>query len=202
VFGTVIPQRCYLEAATTGVVPTPTAEERGDPMQGGHSMLIVGYDNTERMFIVRNSWGEEWGDHGYCKIPFDVMDACSRAEDFWVIAELAKETGFHLVRPGGTTVTSRPASSQRGGLAATTATMRDQIRSSLDADLATSSRKIDALLSGKTDAARQRDVFKTVLPCTACAGSGICAFCHGRNPGCVQCGGTGACSECGGTGVL
>jgi C1A family cysteine protease len=39
--------------------PTPTA-----PMLGGHAMLIVGY-NT-RGFIVRNSWGIEWGGEGHC----------------------------------------------------------------------------------------------------------------------------------------
>jgi hypothetical protein len=203
VFGTTIPMRCYEEAATTGVVPAPRADERADPMQGGHSMLIVGYDNTERMFIVRNSWGEEWGDRGYCKIPFDVMDACSRAEDFWVIAELAKKTGFELVRPGRVAAPARVVGGQAGGLSGTVTKMRDEIRASLEADLSTSSRKIDALLSGKartSGAPGQRGAFKMVLPCTACAGSGICPFCHGRK--CARCAQSGACSECGGTGTL
>ena len=28
-------------------------------MRGGHAMTVVGY--TEDSFIIRNSWGEEWG---------------------------------------------------------------------------------------------------------------------------------------------
>jgi len=203
VFGTAIPHRCYEEAARTGVLPKPTREELSVPTQGGHAMLIVGYDNSSRMFIVRNSWGEDWGDHGYCQIPYDVMDACSPAEEFWVVAELEKETGFQLIRPGVTEAAAQPSGPNLGGLADTTAKMRDQIRSRLDADLAASSRKIDALLSGRTAAPaapRERNV--GVLPCTACAGSGICHFCHGRNPLCVRCRGNGACPDCRGSGVV
>ncbi|MBK7058915.1 MAG: C1 family peptidase [Leptospiraceae bacterium] len=38
---------------------------------GGHSMLIVGYKGN--YFIVKNSWGVEWGDKGYCYIPKKVL---------------------------------------------------------------------------------------------------------------------------------
>ena len=34
-------------------------------------MLIVGYNDRQQVFIVRNSWGEQWGDKGYCYIPYD-----------------------------------------------------------------------------------------------------------------------------------
>ena len=40
----------------------------GDAMLGGHATLIVGY--TSNSFIVRNSWGEAWGDKGYTYFPF------------------------------------------------------------------------------------------------------------------------------------
>jgi hypothetical protein len=32
-------------------------------MQGGHAVALVGYDQNQ--FIVRNSWGEGWGDKGF-----------------------------------------------------------------------------------------------------------------------------------------
>lgn len=35
---------------------------------GMHSMLIVGYNWDG--FILRNSWGENWGDEGYCIFPY------------------------------------------------------------------------------------------------------------------------------------
>lgn len=34
-----------------------------DAARGGHAVILVGY--TKDRFIVRNSWGETWGDHGY-----------------------------------------------------------------------------------------------------------------------------------------
>ena len=36
---------------------------------GGHAMAVVGY--TETSFIIRNSWGSDWCDDGYCYYPFD-----------------------------------------------------------------------------------------------------------------------------------
>ena len=33
-------------------------------VRGGHAVCIVGYRKDGR-FIVRNSWGEQWGDHGF-----------------------------------------------------------------------------------------------------------------------------------------
>lgn len=37
---------------------------RGQKMEGGHCFLVVGYNNNG--FILRNSWGKQWGDKGYC----------------------------------------------------------------------------------------------------------------------------------------
>ena len=210
VFGTVIPERCYIEAETTGIIGPSTEDERNAPGAGGHSMLIVGYDNRKQMFIVRNSWGENWGDHGYCWIPYDVMDACSRPEEFWVLSELERKTGFQLIRPAAAAPKDddddddyygRRRKAQLGGLSSTTAKMREQIRSGLEADLAASKRKIDGLIKGTNAGASARGGALS-LPCTACAGSGICPFCNGKKPGCVRCHGSGACADCNGTGVL
>jgi len=35
---------------------------------GGHAMTIVGYNNEG--FIIRNSWGKDWGTNGYCIYPY------------------------------------------------------------------------------------------------------------------------------------
>jgi len=40
------------------------------PLAGGHAIVIVGYDSTERYWIVKNSWGSGWGDGGYFRIGF------------------------------------------------------------------------------------------------------------------------------------
>lgn len=39
-------------------------------MLGGHAISIVGYDDNEQVFIIRNSWGEDWGDHGFAKVAY------------------------------------------------------------------------------------------------------------------------------------
>lgn len=38
---------------------------------GYHAMLCVGY--VGNYYIVKNSWGEDWGDQGYCYIPKKVL---------------------------------------------------------------------------------------------------------------------------------
>lgn len=48
---------------------------------GGHAMLIVGYDDdrlcigTDKKgaFLVKNSWGTEWGDNGYGWLPYEYL---------------------------------------------------------------------------------------------------------------------------------
>lgn len=68
------------EVARTGMVPMPGENEK---YVGGHCMLLVGYNNTH--FVVRNSWGSEWGDGGYCYMPIPYLINTYLADDFWAI---------------------------------------------------------------------------------------------------------------------
>ena len=69
------------EVAKTGIIPMPNS---GEAFQGGHAVLIVGYDDTKGYLIVRNSWGEGWGDHGYFYLPYQFVTD-DLAFDFWVL---------------------------------------------------------------------------------------------------------------------
>ena len=72
-----------------GLVPMPTATEKTRESHSGHAMLCVGYSDTDRVFIVRNSWGEEWGDNGYCYMPYDyMMNEEYNDGDCWIIKQL------------------------------------------------------------------------------------------------------------------
>jgi C1A family cysteine protease len=51
------------EVAQTGIIPMPA---QGETVVGGHCVVAVGYDDTTREFIIRNSWGASWGLKGYC----------------------------------------------------------------------------------------------------------------------------------------
>ncbi|CAF0766498.1 unnamed protein product [Didymodactylos carnosus] len=62
------------QAETNGTVPLPRENEKeGSNGHGWHAMLAVGYSDKSKCFIVRNSYGEKWGDKGYCYIPYDYM---------------------------------------------------------------------------------------------------------------------------------
>lgn len=66
---------CIFEsfASTTGIIPLPTEEEQNNENAGYHAMVICGYSDTEKVFIVRNSWGTDFGDKGYCYIPYSYI---------------------------------------------------------------------------------------------------------------------------------
>jgi C1A family cysteine protease len=74
------------EVAANGIVPMPSENEQ---CQGGHAVLIVGYNYDTRMFKVRNSWGPDWGDKGYFYLPFDYVLSEELAEDFWVVQKIS-----------------------------------------------------------------------------------------------------------------
>lgn len=69
-----------LQVAKTGIVPMPKPSEK---VLGGHAVVAVGYDQKKRAFIIRNSWGEKWGQQGYCFMPFKYLENLAR--DFWTI---------------------------------------------------------------------------------------------------------------------
>ena len=70
------------QVARTGVVPMPdTSREK---LLGGHEVLAVGY--TPDAVIVRNSWGEGWGDGGYGYFPWALV-AGRLADDHRTIAK-------------------------------------------------------------------------------------------------------------------
>lgn len=70
------------DVARTGVVPLPGLDER---CFGGHAVLLVGYDDDARLFTVRNSWGPDWGDGGYCYFPYSALLDRDATDDFWVV---------------------------------------------------------------------------------------------------------------------
>lgn len=65
-----------------GIMPMPQPSER---VEGGHAVLCVGYDDNKQLYIVRNSWGSDWGDKGYFYMPYQFMHNSDICEDFWAI---------------------------------------------------------------------------------------------------------------------
>ena len=69
----------------TGFVQMPKPKETS---LGGHAILLVGYNEADKEFFGRNSWGCNWGQHGYFAIPYDYITNPNLASDFWVISKI------------------------------------------------------------------------------------------------------------------
>jgi C1A family cysteine protease len=58
--------------APGGIIPMP---EPGCEYLGGHAICIVGFDRRNRIFKFANSWGTQWGDHGFGHIGYTTLQA-------------------------------------------------------------------------------------------------------------------------------
>jgi C1A family cysteine protease len=78
-----------------GKIPFPTDKES---IRGGHAMMTVGYDDnkiitnevdgtqTRGAFLIRNSWGTQWGDNGYGWLPYEYVRIVL-AQDWWTLMD-------------------------------------------------------------------------------------------------------------------
>jgi len=72
--------------AKTGVVNLPTSREKA---LGGHAVYTCGYDDVSQRFLVRNSWGSDWGLDGYFTVPYAYWSNPALAGDRWAITAIA-----------------------------------------------------------------------------------------------------------------
>lgn len=78
---------------------------------GGHAISIIGYDDVSRSFLIRNSWGEEWGEQGFGRVSYE--DSSGVGNNTW---------SFEVPTIGGAISLSSPRDySYMTGLASLTA---------------------------------------------------------------------------------
>lgn len=70
------------QVAQTGHVQMPSS---GEQIVGGHAVLAVGYDDANQWFLVRNSWGSNWGIKGYFTMPYAYLLNGNLSSDFWTV---------------------------------------------------------------------------------------------------------------------
>lgn len=95
-FGIMAYAGCWKQSLSSGKFPFPAA---GDTRFGGHNMAVVGYDdhmeitNTDEngpvstgAFLVKNSFGDQWGEQGYGWVPYDYL-LKHQSIDWWTISK-------------------------------------------------------------------------------------------------------------------
>jgi C1A family cysteine protease len=66
----------------SGILNMPEPDEK---VMGGHAVMAAGYDDRTECFLIRNSWGRDWGKHGYFSMPYDYLADRDLSDDFWTI---------------------------------------------------------------------------------------------------------------------
>jgi C1A family cysteine protease len=68
--------------ADSGRLNMPRKGEKG---VGLHAVVACGYNDPQRRFIVRNSFGSDWGIKGYFTIPYAYLKDSKISHDFWTL---------------------------------------------------------------------------------------------------------------------
>ena len=82
-FGTTVYNTIYNVTSPDFIIGLPQENER--PI-GGHAMVLCGYSDEKASFLVRNSWGTNWGLGGYAWLPYYYIQA-GLACDIWGITK-------------------------------------------------------------------------------------------------------------------
>ena len=69
---------------SAGVYSSPACR----PNYLNHEALIVGYDDDDKFWTVKNSWGTGWGEGGYVRIAKDRGNMCGVAAFAGTVADI------------------------------------------------------------------------------------------------------------------
>lgn len=87
--------------ATSGFVRRPKESEIASADFGYHAMVVVGYSDDTKFFVVRNSWGEHFGDKGYCYIPYSYICDPELNRMACIVTEVSDFSDLKIAVSGG-----------------------------------------------------------------------------------------------------
>lgn len=85
------------EVAKTGMVPMPKPNEE---MVGGHAVCAVGFDDEKQCFLIKNSYGPNWGLDNYFYMPYAYVSDPRLCDDFWVLRQVTDPNNIPGFTPG------------------------------------------------------------------------------------------------------
>lgn len=79
-----------------GFIPMPSEQEIEEmfakdipkDIHFRHAMVITGFSDQLQMFVVRNSWGDDWGENGYCYLPYQYVEHEKLCDFSCIITEI------------------------------------------------------------------------------------------------------------------
>ena len=92
------------DSYSSGVYSYTTGKYRG-----AHAVLVVGWDDSVKAFIVKNSWGPYWGENGYFRIAYKELSGTTQ------FAQWAYAYSGAVVQTTSLKVTISPAAAVSAG---------------------------------------------------------------------------------------
>ncbi|MEA9357972.1 C1 family peptidase [Bacteriovorax sp. PP10] len=64
---------------------------------GGHAVSLVGFNDEGRYWIVRNSWGPDWGENGFIRVSYD--DKSGIGDSTWAYQTTPEDNYISIANP-------------------------------------------------------------------------------------------------------
>ncbi len=85
--------RGFVQMPSVDEIKEMQSPEHEGKKHSSHAMVICGYSDRYKFFIVRNSWGTSFGDSGYCYMPYSYFENDVLFVRAYIIKEISSYKG-------------------------------------------------------------------------------------------------------------
>jgi hypothetical protein len=82
----------FYNVSSNGIINMPSSD---DKLEGGHCILVVGYDDKTQRFTCVNSWGSSWGNNGFFTLPYEYITDTIYTYDLYTMNITNKDINEH-----------------------------------------------------------------------------------------------------------